>query len=295
MFVNTADNKAWIRFDAGIVELDTIAGYPSFSDLVDTPASYIGSSGKLLAVNGSESGLEFIENTTVTSITDLSDTPAKIEDDKVLVSSITSDDFSYENYISYFSQLLDVESYSGNAFNLYRINYTEDGLESIDGSTLFADLTSAQRISGIKTFSSEVICSDTLTINSDIDLNGNIINDLIIDTDLIGALDTNIPSTLAVKTYIDNIVITAVGGSYVSLTGNETVEGVKTFSDNTIFSSDISVTGDTSTYNIIQDISSYHYFGSESVDGSYRMFVNPAGDLEIQKRETGNWVYKANF
>lgn len=100
---------------------------------------------------------------------------------------------------------------------------------------------------------------------------------------------------MAAKTYIDDQVITAVGGSYVPTSGNTSIGGVKTFTDDIIVDGDITVDGDTNTQNVIQDITSYHYFGSESVDGSYRFFINPLGSLEIQKRESGVWTYKANF
>ncbi len=287
MYVNTADDRAWIRFADQIVELDVITGYPSFTDLVDTPASYSGEASKLLAVNSAETGLEFIDNTTVTSITDLSDTPATITDDKVLVGD--SGSYVEQDYITTFDGLEDTEVFSGNALSIYRVNAAETSLEAVAGSSVFVDLTSLQTAAGIKTFSDEIILNDTLTINSNIDLNGNIFDTLITDTALVGALNTNIASTLAVKTYIDNQVITATGGLYVDLSTNQTVEGVKTFSDNSIFSSDLTVEGDMYTESIIQDLTGYHYTGNESTNGSYRTYITLSGALTTELRTAGVW------
>ena len=68
MYINSADNKAWIRYNSAIVELSSVSGYSSFTDLTDTPSLYTGQSGKTLTVNTSENGIEFIENTNITTI-----------------------------------------------------------------------------------------------------------------------------------------------------------------------------------------------------------------------------------
>ena len=292
MFINIADNKAWIRYSSGIVELSSISGYPNFTDLTDTPATYSGKSGYMLVVNASETGVEFVDDTHITTITGLSDTPSGITDNYILVGD--SGAYIEEPYISAFSGLTDTPTYIGNGGKLLAIKSTQNGVEAVVGNDIYVDLLSNQTVGGNKSFT-----GDTSVINLDITggatLDNKTINTIITGDTLIGASQSNIPTTLAIKNYVDDTVITAVGGDYVARTGAVTIEDTKTFQDDTQFDSNVNIDGTTSTKNIEQDISSYHYFGDVNTDGSYRFFINPNGDLEIQKRESGVWVYKANF
>lgn len=291
LFINTADNKAWIRYNSGIVQLASASGFPTLVELTDTPGNYTGAGGYLLQVNSGETGVEFVANTNIDTIIGLTDTPATITDDKILVGS--SGAYIEVDYINEFDKLTDIDNFAGNAGNIYVVNVGETNLDSVAGNSLFVDLLANQTIAGHKTFTESAIFPGITTTG--ITLNSNTFNDVIIDVDLIGALDTNIPSTLAIKTYVDTLVTTAVGGDYVPRTGAFTISDTKTFADDTIFSSDIDVAGEINAENIKQAVDAYHYFGSETVDGSFRMMVNPLGDLEIQKRISGTWVYRANF
>lgn len=51
----------------------------------------------------------------------------------------------------------------------------------------------------------------------------------------------------------------------------------------------------TDNINLRNNTSSYFYIGSEGVDGSWRFFVNSAGELEFQKRESGTWEFKTKM
>lgn len=296
MFINTADNRAWFRGDAGIVELSSVSGYSSFLNLTDTPVTYLGDNGKMLKVNSTGNGIEFVDDTHITLLSDLNDTPTGLTyDNKVLVGSDTGPQFNYKDYISTFEGLTDVDNYSGKSGNIYVVNITEEGLQSIDPTLLFVELSGNQIVSGIKTFNDDIIFNDAVYINNDLIINSNIINDIIIDIDLIGALNTNISSTLAMKTYIDNTIITAVGGDYVNRTGNVTITGIKTFTNTTLFNDDLIINANITVGDVNQNISGVHYFGDISTDGSYRVFINPLGFLETQKRESGIWVFKTQI
>lgn len=288
LFINTTDDKMWMRTSNGIITIDAATGYPNLTDLTDTPSSYTGEASKLLAVRADESGVEFIPNTTATALTDLTDTPSSISDGTVLVGSSLGPTYQAKPYIDTMEGLTDVDGYVGNGQKLYRIKASEDGVEAINGANYYLDLVSNQSIGGNKIFTGTLTASDATITN--LTIGSDTVDDVITDTDLVGAADSNIPSTLAAKTYIDNKVITAVGGDYVARTGSVTIEGNKTFTDNTQFDADLNVNGDTNIADLHQGIANYHYFGDASTDGSFRIHIDVSGKLLIEKRVSGSWV-----
>ena len=291
LFLNTSDDRIWGRFGDEIVEIASTSGTSSFLELSDTPGSY--SASTILAVNAAGNAVEFITNTIATTITNLTDTPSGITDDMILVGE--SGVYVEKDYIYSFEQLTGGTTFSGNGMELIRINGAETSLESVEGSSLFVDLINNQTIEGNKTFCDDVNLSGTTTFTNLYDTEGNYFDEIITDTGLTFASNTNIGSTLAVKTYIDNKVITAVSGDYVPISGDMTILDTKTFSGATIFSDDVTISGDINSMDIYQDISTYHYYGSLNVDGSYRTFINPLGLLETQKRNSGVWEFEAQI
>lgn len=281
MFINVQDNRIWYRGNSGIIELNTASGGSSlFTDLLDTPASYSGQSHKILSVNGSETGLEFIDSTIINNITDLNDTPSTISNDKILVGSAST--YIEKDYIDSFDKLSDSFQYNGNGNKILIVNGSENGITGITGNLYYVDLLTNQTISGTKSF------TDLRTSN--FTLNTKNITDVTIDSGLTSVSDSTLVSSKAIKEYVDNQVITSVGGSYVDLSSNQDINGEKTFNDTTIFN-EINVTGNINLKNIYQKISSIKYFGDESTDGSYRIFINSEGYLETQKRISGEWKF----
>ena len=73
------------------------------------------------------------------------------------------------------------------------------------------------------------------------------------------------------------------------------IDGIKTFREDAVFEMDVSCEQriTTDAFNIRS--SGHMYIGNFTTDGSYRFFINTSGNLEIQKRESGSWNYKATF
>ena len=51
----------------------------------------------------------------------------------------------------------------------------------------------------------------------------------------------------------------------------------------------------TKNINLRNNTDSYFYIGDVNTDGSWRFFVNPSGELEFQKRESGIWEYRSKM
>lgn len=107
-----------------------------FTSLIDTPQTYSGNSNKLLKVNNSEDNIIF-DNL---NFTDLADTPNDYQEYKFLVS--TSSGISYSDGYTTFLDLLDTPtSYSGNALRFLAVNSTETGIVFASTGTIPVFLT----------------------------------------------------------------------------------------------------------------------------------------------------------
>jgi hypothetical protein len=107
----------------------------SFEGLDDTPADYAGAAGKLVAVNGTEDGLEFVDAPSG-SFEGLDDTPADYADaaGKLVAVNSTEDGLEFvDPPAGSFDALDDTPAdYTGAAGKIVAVNGTENGLEFID-------------------------------------------------------------------------------------------------------------------------------------------------------------------
>ena len=120
---------------SGIIEQTTIGGVPTttvrtFTDLLDTPASYVGSGGKIPRVNLTEDAIEFINNTT--NLISLTDGPNEYDNGKVLTSS--GGGWTWEEQIDEFVELNDVPDYGNNGLKYLRLNADATGLTWADAT-----------------------------------------------------------------------------------------------------------------------------------------------------------------
>jgi len=101
---------------------------------------------------------------------------------------------------------------------------------TISGGFPYVDLTTAQSVAGVKTFSSKLVAG------SDLSANGNV------------AVAGNLTVTGTVSFPAGSISSSAISGgfNYVDLTTTQSVAGVKTFTDKTVHSADLSANGNVS-------------------------------------------------
>jgi hypothetical protein len=302
LFMNTADDKLWMRTDNGITLLSSSgAAYSQFIDLTDTPATYVGNANKYLKVNVLESAIEF-EDFPDVSFINLSDTPTGYTgyDGYSVIVDETNSALTFSLINNSFLGLSDTPTGYTNG---YLLQATSTDLEFIDGSTLYLDLTTNQNISGEKTFDDKIIVSDFYF--SGITEDVNILN-ISSDSGFSFANDEELSTSLSIKNYVDYSIATAAGitgytGDWVTISTNQTITGDKTFNADLFFNNVCEFNSNTTFYDyvnfeedILIDKSKYFYFGSDS-DGSYRLFINVDGDLTIEKRISGVWTFKGSF
>lgn len=124
---------------------------------------------------------------------------------------------------------------------------SELGTLKIGGDGAFVDRTTSQSISGDKSFvGSTTLSSTTFSIDSLIDVGANLLTNVAYPSANTDA---------ATKKYVDDLALT-VAGDFVDRTNAQTISGVKTFFDNTVFNKYIDVTEyvSASAYKINTDI-----------------------------------------
>ena len=157
----TAGSNISLTYDdnAGTLTISA-SGTTTFLGLTDTPSNYTSSANYLLRVNSGSTGIEFVDGTSIFALASHTHTSSQITDfseavdDRVsalLVEgtniTLTYDDGSNTLTISSsggggssaFTGLTDTPSnYTSSANYLVRVNSTPDGLEFVDGDSLFA-------------------------------------------------------------------------------------------------------------------------------------------------------------
>lgn len=119
-------------------------GSSTFLALTDTPASFTGMGGKLVAVNAGATALEFVDASGATmSILGLTDTPASYgTTGQVLVVNGTTDGMEFADQsgggASLFKDLTDTPAAYGTGLYLVRMNAAGDALEYVDPSVVGA-------------------------------------------------------------------------------------------------------------------------------------------------------------
>jgi hypothetical protein len=162
-------------------------------------------------------------------------------------------------------------AYNENSNELY-YGHT-NGTVTIAGSGAYLKLDGNQTVNGDKTFlGSTTLSSTTFSPDSLIDIGGNLLTNVAYPS---------ADADAATKKYVDdNYIPVTITGDFVNRSDAQTVSGVKTFFDDTIFSKTIDVT---STVNA----SAYNVAGTTVIDNSRNGFfanIDASGDLTV----TGN-------
>lgn len=297
-FLNTTDDKLWMRTDNGFILIGYSGMTGSFVDLSDTPSTYNTYGGYYLAVNSAETALNFIQAPTNTdAFLDLLDVDnisySGYSGYSVVVNSAeTALEFQLIN--STFTNLDDTPT--GYTADYYlKVNSVGTGIEYTDALNNFVGISNTQTVTGNKTFLGDITISG-LTVNY-LTMTETITS-ISTDSGFTSADNNTLSTSLAIKTYIDNIVYGSGVTNYTSYNENESITGEWTFSDVTnLYDTNVTgyliVTGATFLLtNLNLSLSSYTYMGDETTDGSWRCFVNGDGNLETQKRVSGTWTTK---
>lgn len=312
-YVNTADHKVWMRLGTEIVLLGYSGMTSDFVDLQDVPSSYAGQNGKVLMVNSASTGLEYATISVPTISTDFSDMPSSLSGLSGYVISVDVGETGYTLIPAQksFLQLSDVST----AYvpgNMLIMNST--GVTSVDASTLYVDLTSAQTVTQIKEWDAIQNFNDGILVKTQLYLSGvtelATINNITTNSSFTGANDNELATTSAIKAYVSDELLKAAGvtgytGNYLATNTStpQTIIGDTTYSA-TLYSPTLISTA-TTIYNANVEIDltlnkdAYQYWGDQNTVGSYRMYINPEGNLCIDKAVSGNtgieWIFRGDF
>ncbi len=299
LFLNTVDSVVQFRDDIGIHTL-------GYSGMTSWEPTYIGNSLMYMRINSGETDVEYVNVVDTKNIVSMDDWTYGATDTGQTGYSVTLDSsgtgFTLTDVNQTFIELTDTfTGYTGNALNLLRVNSGETAIENYDGATQFVDLTSNQIIEGNKVFNDDTTFNEVVEINNSFILSGlteNItIND--IDTSAMTSVNNNtLATTQSIYDYINTIIFgTGTTGNFVTIDTAQNITGAKKFlysltQFNDILAVDVEVNKLTINNNVLLDLTSYQYWGDSTTDGSYRQFINVSGDLVIEKRVAGVWVFR---
>jgi len=312
LFINSEDERVWFRTEDNLIEMGYSGQTGNFVSLADAPSSYAGYGTQFVRVNTGETALEFYNYTgqtfTLTDATDFLTPPTSADTGKYLQYSWTNSGFSLNTVNTNFTDLSDTPSGYTGANYLLKINSGNTGLEFFDGKTQYADITTTN------TFASAITFNDDTTFTN-IDVNGSItlsgltnnveITDIQTGTGFTIVNENTLATTYNIYSWVNSLVQSGLTGltSFVTLDTTQTITGTKTFDAATSFGNNINVTGDANittdinvSGNTYNGITSYQYIGDSTTIGSYRMYINPSGDLQFDKLISGStWEFRASL
>lgn len=311
MFANTTDNKLWVRSGSNLLLLGYSGLTSSFLNLTDTPNSYAGAGGLAVFVNPGASGLTFSAISTVTSSTELIDMPSTLAGYSGYVLTVNGGETGYELTVGQktFTGLTDVNVSAYTEGDLIKIS--SGLLTNFDPTTQFVDLkTLAQSITAAKEWDSIQNFNQGINLVQPFNFTGiteyvtidNIVTS--IDSSFSGASDSELASTLAIRNYVTAEIFAAAGstaytGNFVTVDTNQSITGYKTFDDAyvNVFTAKTETVGNiTVETDLTLAETSYQYFGNPGVAGCFRIYVNPVGNLCIEKLLSGGtWEFRADF
>ena len=308
IFVNTTDNRAWFRSDNGINELGYSGQTGTLLLLSDVPNSYAGEAGKFLQVNSSESGATFAsfsgQNFYIGTASDFLATPSSGDTGKAITYDYTNVGYTLTDINQKMSGLTDCNSNLSAYTDTYMIKGNGTEYTLFNPLDTYVSLLDSQNIGGQKTFTAATIHNAGAELYQNLKFSGTLetvtIDNISTDTSFSGAADTELSTTLATKTYVDTQLWATGATSWVSLVGDDTITGTKTFSGPVIINSGITLDELTVSNNLIvsgntyNKIDSYTYFGGD-YNGSWRFYINPTGDLSFEKKISGVWTWKGSF
>lgn len=301
LFENTADSRIWFRSDTGIYELGYSGQTGAFTLLSDVPSSYVGYSGYTIRVNSGETGLEFTNITSFSSVTysyQLSDMPMSGGTANYRLVTTSAGTYVLEN-----NTLIGLSDVSTSAYTLGNMFVmSASTIYDVKPSTILVDLTTAQDISGAKAFLDETNFDSGVHIETALEFVGtetvNITN-ISTDTGFTYAANTELATSLATRTYVQNEIaiaggITGYTGAWATIATDQTLTGKKTFSNDTNLTvttaTTLTVTDLNVSNNQYNKITTYTYYGDINTIGSYRTYVNPLSYLETQVQvSAGTW------
>ena len=307
MFLNTADSRIWFRDDNGIHEMDYSGSTSTFVGLSDTPNTYV--AGSYLIADSGGSYLEWTTGQTDTnSIQTMTDfyygTINTGQTDYSLVVDASGSGFTLKNIQNDFTSLDDTPSSYTSAYTYMRVNSALTGLEEINPEFTFVTLNTNQTINSAKTFTNVTTFNGGIGTNELIfsGITGDVVvTDVSTSTGFTSVNNSTLATTEAIYYYVNSLLYSGSTPSFVTIGTNQTITGTKTFNTTTNFTS-ISLTNDITCGNNVNvtgdlnlDSATIQYFGDATTDGSYKIYINVDGDLEVQKRVSGSWVMKGLF
>jgi len=274
LFLNTADNKMWIRCDSGITSIVHESGSTNFTDLIDTPIGY--EDGKILI--STASAITYTEYPDVRiNLTDMNDFIGGNYtgyDGYSIVVDEENSGFTYELIdAKAFTDLTDTPS-GLTADNFLRVNSRGTEIELVNGYDYFVDLESNQTILGEKTFD-DTLTADDIIINS-FEISGITISE--IKTTLDTSDDNSIATTKAITDFVYENIYSGLTGitGYVTINSAENITSEKIFTEDQYFNKDIILMNEL-------------FLGDQDTDGSYKLKKDIYGNLIFEKRESGVW------
>lgn len=309
LFANTSDKKLWVRLGGEIIYLGGGGSFSSFINLSDVPQSYTASSLKSVRVKSDETGLEFYSPTEVTSVFQLTEFSGidgfTGSEGYSLIVAPGATAIGLTSVNQKFVDLTDVDMTGYTASNVIIVNSGGTGIDQVDINTIALDLSTDQSVTGNKTFAT---ASFTSIVLSDLYFTGTTENTQITDliTSMTYSSDNALATSLAVKNYVVESIAEAAG---VTFSGNlVTTDTVQIITGRKSFSGTHSISGLSVAYvdvknevgfgggtKVFFDPTTEVYFGDETTDGSWKMYINPNGNLSVEKNISGTWSIGEEF
>jgi len=313
LFLNTVDSRVWFRDDVGIHELGYSGQTGNFLSLSDTPNSYSSfGAGSLLGINSAQTALEWVSGFTDTNtIQGMNDwyygQVSTGETGYAVTVDASGSGFTVTSINQDFTGLDDVSGSYSTQNDMVRVNSALTGLEFFDPTDTFVTLDTIQTINSAKTFEEATTFNSGIVVYDTIQFSGlttNVtINEIMTDTGFTAVNDQTIPTSSAVYYWVNSLIVgTGITSTYVTLNTTQTITGTKTFGATLTTTKNLLTdklecqTGfEVSGGDVNLDPATYQYWGDSTSDGSYRIFINVKGDLTVEKRVAGSWIFKAFF
>lgn len=272
LMMNTTDNKLWWRSDNNINLIYSSGNTSQFVDLTDTPMTFTSYAGGYLKVNSAETALEYATIPVMDHFTLLVDCPNTYFGYAGYNLTVNSAETALEftQNISTFKGLTDTPmTYDGYDGYALIVNELTSGIT-------YKDITKYADVSIINTFETSNIFNGIIYANSGITIGLNGFNE--ISTDFDTHSDTQIPTTLAVYNFVEKIALSGMTPAGVAYVAESNM-----FTEKNTFDTDIQIT------------KGAVIIGDSATDGSFRLYINNNGALEISKLVDSSWKLCNSF
>jgi len=306
LMCNTTDKKIWVRLGDEIVRLGYSGETQYSTDLDDMPSSLVRHDGEYITVSGTSYVFTSpVFYSTIQSMEDWSyGAIGTGNTGQSVVVDATGTGFTVSSLNQAISGLTDVSGASAYTQNYILVANGSQFVLADPASTLVTN-SDNQLVGGDKYFTGSTYYTENINIANGFIFTG--ITDVTTITDIdnssgMTAINQHtLATTKSIYDYINTIIFgTGDTANFVTTDTVQTITGVKTFGtvnfSSGITASDMNISADlTVTGNTYNDLTSYNYFGDATTDGSYRTYINPTGQLEIQYRSSGVWEWATNY